>query len=97
MDLLAGSSGSSIETISAPAEARAVVIAAPRPPVPPVTIAVLPAREKSLETSTMGVASTMMRDWVRWQVLRLLVALQGAAEIPVVSLRLVYWNDLESG
>lgn len=46
-----GSLGSSIETMSAPAEASAEVIAAPRPPGPPVTIAVLPAREKSFVTS----------------------------------------------
>ena len=51
---LPGSFGSSIDTMSAPAEARAVVIAVPRPPVPPVTIAVLPASEKSWETSTVG-------------------------------------------
>ena len=46
--------------MSAPAEARAVVMAKPRPPVPPVTMAVFPCREKSLAGSTMGAAGVAL-------------------------------------
>lgn len=48
--------------MSAPAEARAVVIAVPRPPVPPVTIAVLPSSEKSLDTSRMGADAAIVAE-----------------------------------
>lgn len=54
---LPGSLGSSMETMSAPPDANAVVIAVPRPPVPPVTIAVLPSKEKSFEISTAADAA----------------------------------------
>lgn len=51
---LPGSLGSWMEIMSAPPEARAVVMARPRPPEPPVTMAVLPVREKRLGMLTIG-------------------------------------------
>lgn len=50
--------------MSAPPEARAVVMAVPRPPVPPVIMAVLPVREKSLDISTGAAILNYILIWV---------------------------------